>query len=209
MEPKTNLNQMPYLRLIITAYQDGASMNVIARAFGTYPTTIKRILERNEVELRHDAKRKGSLYVTNGEELIKWAKSQGRLVTKEELAEIVGTKRLSPSYFEKYPELGQYVVTHEQKELQEYSQKLYEWLRKNNIPYKPNDRTKLKVSVTALLLGKSNIALQIAIKPKCVSLKKYSEDMIERKNRAHEQGMTILFIHQEDFENLDVLKERL
>ena len=100
-------------------------------------------------------------------------------------------------------------MTHEQKELQEYSQKLYEWLRKNNIPYKPNDRTKLKVSVTALLLGESNIALQIAIKPKCVSLKKYTEDMIERKNRAHEQGMTILFIHQEDFENLDVLKERL
>ena len=195
---------------MITKYNNGDSLNSIAKDFHTYPTTIKRILEKRDVELRHDERKEGRLYVKDGEKLIEWAKAQKRLVTKAELAKVAGTKRLSPSYFIKYPELGQYVVTHEQNELQEYSQKLYNWLQKNNIPYKPNDRTKLKVSVTALLLGDySDIVMQIAIKPKCVSLKKYSEDMIGRKNRAHEQDMRILFLHEEDFKDLDTLKERL
>lgn len=195
---------------MITKYNNGDSLNSIAKDFHTYPTTIKRILEKHDVELRHDERKEGRLYVKDGEKLIEWAKAQKRLVTKAELAKVAGTKRLSPSYFIKYPELGQYVVTHEQNELQEYSQKLYNWLQKNNIPYKPNDRTKLKVSVTALLLGDySDVVLQIAIKPKCVSLKKYSEDMIGRKNRAHEQDMKILFLHEEDFKDLDTLKERL
>lgn len=195
---------------MITKYNNGDSLNSIAKDFHTYPTTIKRILEKHDVELRHDERKEGRLYVKDGEKLIEWAKAQKRLVTKAELAKVAGTKRLSPSYFIKYPELGQYVVTHEQNELQEYSQKLYNWLQKNNIPYKPNDRTKLKVSVTALLLGDySDVVLQIAIKPKCVSLKKYSEDMIGRKNRAHEQDMRILFLHEEDFKDLDTLKERL
>ncbi len=196
--------------ILIEEYNNGKSINSIAKKFGIYPTTVTRVLEKNNIELRHDVIRKGILAVKNGEKLIEWAKAQGRLVTKAELAKVAGTKRLSPSYFIKYPELGQYVVTHEQNELQGYSQKLYNWLQKNNIPYKPNDRTKLKVSVTALLLGEySNIVLQIAIKPKCVSLKKYAENMIGRKNRAHEQDMRILFLHKEDFENLDTLKERL
>lgn len=195
---------------IITAYNNGQSMTSIAKDYDTYATSIRRLLIKNNVELRHDELKEGQLYVKHGEELIEWAKAQGRLVTKAELAKIAGTKRLSPSYFIKYPELGQYVATREQNELKEYSQKLYDWLQKNNIQYKPNDRTRLKVSVTALLLGDySDIVLQIAIKPKCMSLKKYSEDMIEKKNRAHEQDMTILFLHKTDFEDLDLLKERL
>ena len=196
--------------LIVKKYNNGESLTSIAKEFNTYPTSIRRVLEYNHVELRHDNLKSGEVYVEGGEKLIEWAKAQGRPVTKAELAKIAGTKRLSPSYFVKYPELGQYVVTREQNELQDYAQKLYAWLQKNKIPYKPNDRTKLKVSVTALLLGKySNIVLQIAMKPKCVSVKKYSEDMLEKKNRAHEQGMTILFLHEEDFDNLDTLKERL
>ena len=195
---------------IIDAYKNGESLNSLARTFNTHPTTIRRILERHSVELRHDPIKKGDHIVKDGEKLIEWAKAQGRPVTKAELAKIAGTKRLSPSYFVKYPELGQYVVTREQNELQDYAQKLYAWLQKNEIPYKPNDRTKLKVSVTALLLGKySNIVLQIAMKPKCVSVKKYSEDMLEKKNRAHEQGMTILFLDKKDLEALNTLKERL
>lgn len=195
---------------LIEAYNNGQSLYSLARTFNTYATTIKRILERNNVELRHDVIAKGELCVTNGEKLIEWAKAQGRLVTKAELAKIVGTNRLSPSYFIKYPELGKYIQSREQQDLHEYSNQLYIWLNKNNILYKPNDRTKLKVSVSALLLGKySNIILQIAIKPKYVSLKKHSKNMIDRKTRAHEQNMTILFIHEEDFENLDKLKERL
>jgi hypothetical protein len=185
-------------------------MSSIAKKFHTYPTTIKRILERHNIELRHDIKRPGTLYVQNGEELIEWAKAQGRLVTKKELAHVIGKKKLSPSYFKKYPELGQYVVTHEQNELQAYSNQLYKWLQKNNISYKPNDRRRLGVKVTALLLGDySNTVLQIAIKPKCVSNKIYSETMIEKKNRAHEQDTTIIFLYEDDFENLDILKERL
>ena len=195
---------------IIDLYNNGESMHSIANTFHTYPTSIKRILERNHVTLRHDLKRKGTLYVKDGEKLIEWAKAQGRPVSKAELAQIIGTKKLSPSYFIKYPELGQYVKTQEQEDLKVYSQKLYEWLQTNNIPYKPNDRTKLKVAVTALLLGEySNVILQIAIKPKYTSLKRYSENMIEKKNRAHEIGMTVLFLHEEDFKNLDALKERL
>ena len=57
-------------------------------------------------------RRSGEPYVQNGEKLIEWAKAQGRLVTKAELAEVIGTKRLSPSYFIKYPELSKYVVIH-------------------------------------------------------------------------------------------------
>lgn len=161
---------------IIKAYEEGQSMNSIAKAFGTYPTTIKRILERNGVDLRHDVAKKGDYIVKDGDMLIEWAKKQGRLVTKSELAALLGKNRLSPSYFIKYPELGQYVVTREQKDLQEYSQKLYNWLKENNIAYKPNDRTKLGVSVSALLLEDyTGLAVDIFIKPTCVSRKRHED----------------------------------
>lgn len=195
---------------IIKAYSEGKSLTTIAKEFHTYATSVKRVLERENIELRHDRKKVGELYVQNGEKLIEWAKAQGRPVSKSELAKIAGTKRLSPSYFEKYPELGQYIQPREQKDIQYYSRTLYTWLKQNGILYKPNDRTKLKVSVTALLLGKySNIILQIAIKPKHMSLKRYLEDMIGKKNRAHEQDMTILFLHKKDFEDLNCIKKRL
>lgn len=193
--------------LVITSYQEGKSMNAIANDLHTYTTTIKRILEKNKVPLRHDDRRKGGLYVQNGEALIEWAKSQGRLVTKAELAEKVGRKRLSPSYFLKYPELGKYVKTDTQNELATYYDKLYDWLRCNNIPYKPGDRTKLKVSVDALLLGEySHIILHIAEKPTCVSKKKHEEALQLRINKADEIGMSILFLNEKHFHNLDELK---
>lgn len=189
---------------LIKAYENGQSLNSLASAFGTYATTVKRILIKNNIELRHDVKRKGSLYVKNGKKLIEWAKAQGRLVTKEELAKIAGTKKLSPSYFIKYPELGQYVVTREQNDLQEYSQKLYNWLQKNNIPYKPNDRTKLKVSVTALLLNEyEGLALQIGIKPKCVSKIKHNADTRLKLRRSVEHGVFIIWLNEEHFDDLD------
>ena len=192
---------------IIEAYNNGESMNSIARAFGTYATSVKRILEKHDVELRHDDKKEGSLYVKDGEKLIEWAKAQGRLVTKTELAAVVGRKKLSPSYFIKYPELGQYVTTREQKELQEYSQKLYSWLKENNISYKPNDRTKLGVSVTALLLGEySSLAIEIFIKPTYISKKKHEENMKLRMSRAKEVDMTVIFLSEEHFADLDSIK---
>jgi len=199
------------IQKIINDYNNGKSMNSIAKKYNTYATTIKRTLTKYNVELRHDARKEGSLCVQNGEKLVKWAKSQDKLVTKTELAKVIGTKRLSPSYFIKYPELGQYIKSYEQNELQKYSEKLYDWLKENHILYKPNDRTKLKVNVTALLLkNHSDTVLQIAIKPKCVSLKKYSENMIEKKNRAHEQNVNIIFLYEKDFDNdLEVLKELL
>ena len=106
---------------IIEAYNNGESFNSIAKACGTYPITIRRILEKNGIELRHDSAKKGSIYVKDGEKLIAWAKAQGRLVTKAELAKIAGTKKLSPSYFIKYPELGQYIQSNNQKETRYYS----------------------------------------------------------------------------------------
>lgn len=195
---------------IVNAYKNGQSMNSIAKEFSTYATTIRRILERHNVKLRHDFVKKGELYVKDGDKLIEWAKAQGRLVTKTELAKVIGKKRLSPSYFLKYPELGQYVEIDMQNELSEYYKKLYEWLKENNIPYKPNDRTKLKVSVDALLLGKySNIAIQISEKPQSVSKKKHEESMQLKLLRAKEANIKILFLTKEDFENLNNFKKIL
>lgn len=201
MGPVVNVEEL------IKEYKNGASMNSLAQAFGTYPTTIKRILERSGVELRHDTIRKGTLAVKDGEKLIEWAKAQGRLVTKSELANVLGKTRLSPSYFIKYPELGQYVTTREQNDIKKYSQKLYNWLQKNNITYKPNDRTNLGVSVSALLLGEySGLAIDIFIKPKCVS-KKMQENKTKLKMcRAKTNGIVILFLNEEHFENLDCIK---
>ena len=194
-------------QVIIDAYNNGQSMNAIARAFGTYPTTVKRVLEKNNVELRHDAATKGTVFVQDGEKLIEWAKAQGRLVTKAELAKQLGKTKLSPSYFIKYPELGKYVVRREQKELREYSQKLYEWLESNNISYKPNDRTKLGVSVSALLLEDySGLAIQIQEKPSCVSNRKYEEDTKLKMRRAKEADIVIVFLNKEHFEDLDSIK---
>ena len=192
---------------IIKAYEDGQSMNAIAKAYDTYPTSIKRVLERNHVKLRHDARVEGSLHVKDGEKLIEWAKAQGRFVTRTELAHVIGKKKLSPSYFIKYPELGQYVTIDAQNELQEYYKKLYEWLQKNNIPYKPNDRTKLKASVDALLLEEySNLAICISEKPRCMSKKKYESNIKLKMKRAKEAGVIIIFLNKEHFEDLDSVK---
>lgn len=196
---------------IIDAYNSGQSMNAISKEFNTYPTSIKRILERNGIELRHDGIEKGSLIVKDGEKLIKWAKAQGRPVTKAELAKIAGTKRLSPSYFIKYPELGEYIETRGQNELQGYINKLYKWLKANNIQYKPYDRTRLKVSIDALLLGEyKDIALQISIKPSCVSNKKHKDKMDNILVRSIKNGLYVIFLDKLQFEEgLDSLKTKL
>ena len=197
MGPVVNVEEL------IKEYKNGASMNCLADTFGTYPTTIKRILEESGIELRHDNRKKGELYVEGGEKLIEWAKAQGRLVTKAELAEVIGTKRLSPSYFIKYPELGQYVITREQNEIQEYTQKLYEWLKLNDIPYKPNDKKEYGVSVSALLLGEyKGIAIQIDIKPKCISKKKYEEAMQQKLEKVNTKGGVIIFLKKEHFDDI-------
>ena len=192
---------------IIDAYKNGQSLNAIARAFGTYATTVKRVLEKNGVELRHDAVTKGAIIVQNGEKLIEWAKSQGRPVTKSELAKVLGKKRLTPSYFIKYPELGKYVVRREQKDMEKYTEKLYQWLNDNHIQYKPNDRTKLKVSVDALLLGEySGLAIQIQEKPTCISTKEFEERIKLKMRRAKEADIVIVFLNKEHFEDLDGIK---
>lgn len=190
--------------IIINDYNKGKSLTSIAKNLHSYPTSIKRVLERNGVTLRHDVRKAGELYVKDGKKLIEWAKSQKRLVTRTELARVIGRSRLSPSYFEKYPELGQYVITQEPTELQEYSQKLYDWLQKKGIQYKPNDRTKLKVGVTALLLGEyEGLALQIHIKPKYVSKRNYNEAVRTKVRRASKNGVFIIWLNKEHFEDLD------
>lgn len=193
---------------IIEAYKKGQSINSIANTFGTYPTSVRRILERNDIKLRHDSRKKGELYVQNGEKLLEWAKAQGRLVTKAELADVIGKSRLSPSYFIKYPELGQYVETRTQKSLKAYVNKLYDWLKKNNIPYKPNDRTTLEgVSVDALLLGEySNLAIHISERATYVSKKKHEENIKQKMERAEKAGIRIIFLNKDHFENLDDVK---
>ena len=189
-------------KAVIDAYNKGESMTAIAKAIDTHAMTIKRILEKNNIELRHDYIKKGSILVSDGEKLIEWAKAQGRLVTKKELANVLGRTRLSSSYFIKYPELGQYIQPHDQKETQEYSNILYNWLKENHIPYKPDDRTKLGVAVTALLLGKYNgeVALQLNMKPKYVSCKEHSERMLKKTERAKEEGIKLIFVSKDDFD---------
>lgn len=195
---------------VIKAYNEGESMNFIAKKFGTYANTICRILKRNKVELRHDAKREGVLYIKDGDKLIEWAKKQKRLVTKTELAHVIGRKRLSPYYFIKNPELGQYIKPDAQTDLQKYYYQLYEWLQKNNIKYKPNDRTKIKVSLDALLLEDySDIAIHILEKPKCVSKKDYDYGIKTRIERAKKAGISIVFLNKECFEDLDSIKNVL
>lgn len=189
---------------IIEAYNNGQSLTSIARDLHTYATSVKRVLERYGIELRHDSKKAGEFYVQDGEKLIEWAKAQKRLVTKTELAQVLGKTRLSPSYFEKYPELGQYVITQEPTELQEYSQKLYNWLQEKGIQYKPNDRTKLKVGVTALLLGEyEGLAIQIHIKPTYVSKKNYETNVKTKVRRASKNGIFIIWLSKDHFEDLD------
>ena len=194
---------------IVYAYKKGQSINSLAKKYSTYPITISRILKNRGVELRHDTSKskKGNLKVECGDELIEWAKSQGRPVTKQELAKQINRKRLSPSYFIKYPELGRYIVTREQKDLQDYAEKVYKWLQKNDIPYKPNDRTKLGLSLTALLLNEySNLALQLNIKPKYISKENYAKSIKMRLRKAGEAGITILWLDKETMRDLDSLK---
>lgn len=196
---------------IIRAYaDDNKSMNAIAREFHTYPTTIKRILEKHDVELRHDAAIKGAVVVRDGEKLIEWAKAQDRLVTKTELAQVLGKKKLSPSYFIKYPELGKYISRRSQKDIQGYTKLLYQWLDKNNISYKPNDRTQLQVSVDALLLGDyTGLAIQIQEKAKCVSSRNYEKRMKTILHRANDAGIRVIFLNKEHFGDLDSIKPLL
>ena len=200
-----NLDEMK----VIEAYNKGQTINAVAREFHTYPTTIKRILEKNDVATRHDGPRKGVLFVKDGEKLIAWAKAQGRLVTKAELAKLLGKARLSPSYFTKYPELGKYVASDERKEFHEYYEKLYKWLEIRNIAYKRNDRTKLNVAVDVLLLGEySNIAIEIVERPKSVSNKVYNERLLRKTYKADTVGVKLVKLTKKHFEeDLEGLEE--
>ena len=195
---------------VIKDYNNGASLNELARAYGTYPTTITRILKEHHIPLRHDARKKGEFYVKDGNKLIEWAKSQGRLVTKAELAAVLGKSRLSHSYFEKYPELGQYIKNYSNNELNIYIEKVAKFLQDNDIYYKPNDKTKLGVSVDFLLLGEySNIALQIDVKPHNISIKRYRAEMYSKSVRADLYGVYLLLFSKKDLENETDLKRIL
>lgn len=195
---------------IIDLYSKGKSMNSIAELADTYPTTIQRILQKHDITLRHDKRQKGKYYVEDGQELIEWAKAQGKLLTKAELAAHLGKTRLSSSYFMKYPELGNYIKTHEQKSNTEYITQLHTWLQQNNIFYKPNDKYTIGVMVDVILLGEySNIAIQIDERPYYVSKPRHEEMMKTKLNRATEKGVAILFLNKEHFECLDDIKPLL
>lgn len=195
---------------LIKAYNEGKPLSTIAKEFHTYPTSVKRVLEKEGVELRHDVKKAGEFYVQDGEKLIEWAKAQGRLVTKTELAKVLGKVRLSPSYFEKYPELGQYILPREQKDIQYYSRTLYAWLKQNGILYKPNDRTKLGVSVTALLLGDyKKFILQLNIKSIYVNKKQHMKRMQKTYEKAKDTDLVVIFVDENYFKDLSKLKIQL
>ena len=203
METKINTEEL------IKLYKDGASLNSLARMFNIYPMSVKRILEKNEVELRHDTYKKGVLHIDRGEELLKWAKSQGRLVSKTELAKVAGIKRLTPLYFTQYPELNQYIKVYGSKDEEDYSNQLYNWLKENNIPYKPNDKKTLGIVVTALLLDKyENIAIQINIDPS-TNKKRYAEMMKNKLEKATEKGVIIIWLNEDDFKDLSVINNCL
>ena len=63
------------------------------------------------------------------------------------------------------------------------------------------------MAVTALLLDEySNFILQLDIKPKCISKKKFETDMREKLWRSAVAGMEFIYVDKKDFENLDYLK---
>lgn len=197
---------------IIKLYNEGNSMNEIARRLRTYPSTIKRVLDRHEVATRKRSESlKGMLYVKDGDKLVEWAKAQGRLVTKQELAEQLGKTKLSPSYFVKYPELGQYVVANEQSEFKEYYSELYVWLQRHGVPYKTNDKTTLGAKVDVLLLGDySGIAMLLTERPKNVSTRVHNERMNRCLSEASRLGIKMIELKKEHFEKaLEGLKETL
>ena len=206
------MNEKIELQEMIEAYKNGKSLSAIAHSFGTYPTTVKRILERNNVELRHDAPVKGSHVVLNdGEKLIEWAKAQGRLVTRRELAEVAGKTRLSSSYFQKYPELGRYIVPYGQQDIKKYIEQLFAWLQKNNISYAPSDRSALGgIPVQAKLLGEyEGIVIVVDIKAHTLSNIQYKEMINKRLKKAKEKGVALLFLRKEHFKDLDCVKDLL
>ena len=102
-------------------YLNGKSFHELAREYGTYPTTIRRWLTDVGTVLRHDRSEKDTPYVQNGEKLIEWAKAQGRLVTKQELAAYLGKARLSPSYFIKYCIHARYILNYSSAHRQMHS----------------------------------------------------------------------------------------
>lgn len=201
------------INTIITEYQKGESLNTLAKKYHTYPTSITRILEKHKIELRHDALPKDSHYkiIQDGKKLLTWVKNQNRLVTKKELAEVIGIKRLPNSYFQIYPELGQYVASYHRSDISEYTQKLFDWLKKNNISYKPNDRTILSgTPVHALLLEKyNNTVIILDIRSYNVS-KSIHHQIIEKKlEKIKEKKLKAIVLQEKHFENLDCIKEIL
>lgn len=191
---------------VIDAYTNGMSLNAIAREFHTYPTVVSRILVKHGVTLRHDNIKKDTTVLTDGDKLIEWAKAQGRLVTKTELAQVVGKTRLSNSYFKHYPELSQYIKPREQSALTPYVTKLYDWLQQNGIPYKPHDKVILNgTPVTATLLGlyKGKVAVQLAIKLPYVSQKRFETEITNKKEKAYERGIDLILLGEDDLDKLD------
>lgn len=207
---KTTLTEAD-MPAIIEEYINGATLCGVARKYHTYPTTVKRLLQKNNIEIRDGTVRKGDVLVTDGDKLLEWAKAQDRLVTKAELAKLIGKTRLSHSYFVKYPELGQYIKPCEQQEISLYAQQLYKWLRTNRISYKPNDRRALEgTPVHAALLGKyKNTLIHIAIKPNTMSRKNFTMSMESKQERARKKGFDLIFLTVRDFPNLKVLHRKL
>lgn len=124
------------------------------------------------------------MWNVNGENLLKWVKSQGRLVSKQELAEYLGRTKINPKYFEKYPELGQYVKGYERGVFQEYYAQLYAWLQDHNILYKTNDKTLLNAKIDVVLLGEyENTIIVITERAKSVCTRLH----LERLNRLAER----------------------
>lgn len=196
---------------IIAEYEKGKSMTAIAKEYGTHATTVMRLLQKHRIKLRHDATRKGVLSVDKGDQLIEWAKAQGRPVTQQELAELIGRTRLSPSYFIKYPELGKYMKSRKRKELADHEQVLYNWLEKNHIPYKAKDRKTLNgTTVDALLLGDySGTVLHLFIKPKYVSEKNFEERISAVIQKTTAKRIRLILLNEDQIKHLDGLKDVL
>lgn len=191
---------------IIEAYENGQSLNSIAKEYNTYATSISRLLKKHDVKLRHDSIVKGEAYVKDGEKLIGWAQAQDRPVTKSELAKVIGQNRLSPSYFEKYPTLGRYIKGNMQKEFEPYFDRLCEWLTKHDIGFKLNDRTKIGMSLSVLLFGEySNIAFELNMKPKSMSTRAYDIRKFKKKDRAREAEIFIIWLNESLFKEDDFM----
>ena len=184
---------------IINDYKNGSTMYSIAKEMKVTPGAIRNRLIKNGIELR-ESKVKRKDYASNEiKQMLKWLKSQDRLVTREELAKAIGRNRVPVHYFDDCPELTHYLKPRQQSDIAECTEKLYKWLNEHEIKFKANDRTKIGINLHAVLLDEyDNIALHLDIKPNAQSKNSFKQSLQEKIDASEKAGVKLILLTLDD-----------